>query len=114
MGAARFLAGNHCTVHHRHYPEPARTVGHHRRPLEYGGTNTPDNIVLICDTGHYNLHAYIDTALWNYLHPDTIRALPKLTRSEKPIAAEGYDQAKIHADTKGAGYRIDAIAGTPL
>lgn len=95
MGIARTLWGNHCVVHKRHIPTPWRTVYHHVKPLEYGGPDVTDNLVGICDTGHYNLHEYIAAHVWNVRHPAAPRPLPKLTRAEAKLAGVGAAQADL-------------------
>jgi len=51
-----FVKDGPCTVHRYHWPKPLRIVNHHVQPLEMGGTDTSDNKVRVCDTGHYNIH----------------------------------------------------------
>ena len=46
-----------CIVHKEHRPRPARTVQHHVWPQEFGGPTIPANLIWICDTGHYTIHA---------------------------------------------------------
>lgn len=73
------IPGDHCVVHGYHRPVPARTVRHHIIPMEFDGPTNNENLVLICDTGHYNVHAYIDAVLKN-------RVPPKVTRKERALA----------------------------
>jgi hypothetical protein len=86
------IPGNHCTVHGYHWPEPLRTVKHHILPESEGGKATPDNLVLVCDTGHYSIHHILDIAL-------ATGKLPALgTRKEREIASEGYRRIKAKAN----------------
>lgn len=87
------LAGNSCTVHGYHWPRPARTVRHHKHPVEYGGPTTPANLVNVCDTGHYNIHAWIEAALRG-------KPLPKVTKRELEIARVGLAAAQQTFFTK--------------
>lgn len=78
------VVGNLCTVHgFWHRPQPTRTVKHHILPQEYGGPTTPENLVLVCDTGHYNIHAALDAMIHK-------KPIPKVTRRELAIARQGY------------------------
>jgi hypothetical protein len=81
------LAGNHCTVHGYHRPTPLRTVLHHILPQEYGGPTVAANLVKVCDTGHYNIHACLDALLAG-------KPMPGGTRREKALARQGLDQIK--------------------
>lgn len=78
----RALPGNLCTVHGYHYPTPLRTVKHHIVPQEYGGPTTPENLLLVCDNGHYAIHAIQDAMLAG-------TAIPKGTRKEYAYAQQG-------------------------
>lgn len=81
------LPGNHCVVHGFHRPAPLRTVRHHIFPQEFGGPTTPENLVLVCDTGHYNIHTCLDALLKG-------EPLPKATRLEQHLAQQGYAKIK--------------------
>lgn len=45
-----------CQLHGYHSPRPLVIVKHHIVPLGCGGPDTPDNWLMVCDTGHRNLH----------------------------------------------------------
>ncbi len=45
-----------CQLHTRHMPESHINLRHHVWPLGEGGPDTADNIVVVCATGHYNIH----------------------------------------------------------
>ena len=81
---ARTIPGNHCEVHGYHWPTPLRTVVHHIFPQEYGGPSTPENLVKVCDNGHYNIHEILNALLRD-------RPIPKGTRAERQIAVRGFD-----------------------
>ncbi len=49
-----------CLVHPKHKPEPHLTHIHHIWPLGDGGPDVEANTVVICPTGHYNVHALLD------------------------------------------------------
>lgn len=85
LGGVLTLAGNHCTVHGYHYPEPLRTVQHHIWPKEDGGPTVTENLVLVCDTGHYSIHALLDILRTNQPLPKS-----KGTRTERKLAYLGW------------------------
>lgn len=45
-----------CLLHRKHMPESHVNHRHHIWPLGEGGPNTEDNIIVVCATGHYNIH----------------------------------------------------------
>ena len=45
-----------CDVHITHRPVPLRFVQHHIQPQGMGGPDSPNNLVAVCDTGHFNIH----------------------------------------------------------
>ena len=86
----RSIPGNHCAVHGYHWPKPLRTVQHHIHPLGLGGKDEKDNIVLVCDTGHYSIHAILDALIDG-------RIPPRGTRKEREIATRGFVAFVTHA-----------------
>jgi len=77
------IPGDHCVVHGYHYPKPVRTVKHHIIPLAHGGPDTAENLVDICDTGHYAIHEYLNDSLAGRAWTRTI------TRADKKLAEQG-------------------------
>ncbi len=45
-----------CQLHGRHMPMSHVNHRHHVWPLGEGGPDISDNIVVVCPTGHYNVH----------------------------------------------------------
>src|SRR6266498_2833553 len=45
-----------CQVHITHQPKALLLEYHHILPLTMGGANTDANKVIVCPTGHYNIH----------------------------------------------------------
>jgi hypothetical protein len=82
MSGTRTIRGNHCIVHGYHWPVPVRTVRHHIWPKEWGGPDVESNLVNVCDTGHYNIHAYMDAAFGG-------KPVPKITKRERLYAELG-------------------------
>ncbi len=59
------IAGDHsvlrttpqpCTMHREHKPASHLNHRHHVWPLGLGGPDIEDNIIVICPTGHSNIH----------------------------------------------------------
>lgn len=48
-----------CELHHRHMPETHLNHRHHIWPLGEGGPDIQDNIVVVCPTGHTNMHCLL-------------------------------------------------------
>ncbi len=50
-----------CQVHiARHIPNSHVNHRHHIWPLGYDGPDVPENIVVVCPTGHANIHKLLD------------------------------------------------------
>ena len=45
-----------CQLHGYHSPKPLVIVKHHVVPLSCGGPDLASNWLMVCDTGHRNLH----------------------------------------------------------
>lgn len=48
-----------CQVHPKHKPHPHVNHRHHVWPLGDGGPDIDTNIVVVCPTGHVNIHALL-------------------------------------------------------
>jgi len=61
LDAHEFIAGigkaSGCKVSASHRPAPLRFVWHHILPQGCGGQSTTDNLVSLCDSCHYAVHA---------------------------------------------------------
>ena len=83
-----------CVCVENHRPTPERYVWHHVLPKTCGGRSTKDNLVSLCDTAHYAIHA----AMW-----DLAQGRP-LNPHENPfirrMAQRGYSEA-VAAGTVG-------------
>lgn len=73
-----------CLVHGYHWPRPLETVRHHVWPLGMGGPDAPHNIVMICDTGHRNVHHLLTLLIKGKPIPR------KAHRNEIAIAGRGF------------------------
>jgi hypothetical protein len=52
-----------CEVHGEHRPKSHVNHYHHVWPLGEGGPDIPANKVVICPTGHYNVHEMLSKAI---------------------------------------------------
>lgn len=50
-----------------------------------GGQTEPSNLVTVCPTGHYNIHAAMAAIIFN-------KPIPKVTREELRLAKLGYQR----------------------
>lgn len=80
-----------CVVHKSHYPRPLRSVKHHIWPQEFGGPTVEVNLVWVCDTGHYNIHHYLDKLRRGEPIPHTIHG------RELELARIGWDRIQRNA-----------------
>jgi hypothetical protein len=93
---------DHCTVHGEHRPLVLLPHHHHVQPLGMGGPDTADNIVVICPTGHYNVHTVLAALVFG-------KPLPHASRKELALARAGYT-AWVNAGKPGNPH---AAFGTP-
>jgi hypothetical protein len=70
-------------------------VKHHIWPQQYGGPTIESNLILICDTGHYNVHAALDALLAE-------APVPKVARAELALAQRGFAAIRANSGTMGA------------
>jgi len=80
-----------CQVHETHRPHSHLNHHHHVWPLSLGGPNVPDNVVVTCPTGHYNIHSLLD----QYLHNNgkvPWSVVRRYTYGEREYAKLGYDR----------------------
>ena len=85
-----------CQVHRTHTPKSHINERHHVWPLGLGGPTTADNIVVVCATGHNNIHALLDA----YLKGDGVvayRLLRSFTIPERQLALLGYQRSRREA-----------------
>ncbi len=82
-----------CEVHRGHTPRTHVNERHHVWPLGHGGPNRIANIVVVCATGHNNIHSFLSLLLdfdgkveWN-----TAR---QFTSGERDVAMLGYKRIK--------------------
>jgi hypothetical protein len=54
-----FETAQPCTIHSMHKPHPYVNHRHHVWPLGEGGPDTQDNQIVVCPTGHANIHEVI-------------------------------------------------------
>jgi hypothetical protein len=84
-----------CQVHQSHTPKPHINEIHHIWPKGDGGPDIAANRLVICATGHNNVHALID--LYRRLWKDgratpTFGDLSRWGLSEQKVAKMGWDR----------------------
>lgn len=74
----------------RHQPTYLRTVKHHIKPQMWGGPDTPENLVRVCDVCHYGAHVLLDMAvkLNRWLSPAEVP--PGASRFVVALAKRGF------------------------
>jgi hypothetical protein len=83
---AEFLGADAvCQVHGYHQPRPLALEVHHIWPLGMLGPNIASNKVVVCPTGHTNIHKILHLLC---------QGLPVIAggRRERAVAQSGYDQ----------------------
>ena len=80
-----------CQVHQTHKPHSHLNHHHHVWPLSLGGPDKPENIIVSCPTGHYNIHALLDQYVvhrgevpWSVIRP--------YSYEERAYAKLGYER----------------------
>lgn len=85
------LTSEPCQLHNTHTPASHLNHRHHVWPLGEGGPATAANQVVVCPTGHYNIHALLDEyRTRNGSVSYTI--IRCYARQERVLAALGWDR----------------------
>lgn len=80
-----------CQIHKKHIPESHINHRHHVWPIGEGGPDVSDNIIIVCPTGHGNLHDLLNQfKMLMGRVPYTI--LRRYTIEERKYAELGYDR----------------------
>lgn len=89
--AAHYLVTTaECEAHRAHTPKAHRRVIHHIWPLGEGGANVASNRIVICDTGHYNVHMLLDLYK-EYGGPPPLEILRHWNSAERELAWMGWN-----------------------
>lgn len=85
-----------CEVHFTHQPTTHINEVHHVWPLGAGGPDVPANKVVVCATGHNNIHDLLSRWLKANADPgwDVQR---HYTRQERALAQLGFERIKRQA-----------------
>lgn len=54
------VAVERCAVHRSHVPSHHNVAHHHILPKSWGGQDVETNVVVICPTGHENVHTLLN------------------------------------------------------
>jgi len=81
-----------CQVHHgAHTPVSHLNHRHHVWPLSLGGPDDPDDVIIVCPTGHYNIHTLLDQYV---VHRGEVPwgVVRRYARGERQYAKLGYER----------------------
>ncbi len=84
-------ANEPCRVHTKHVPNPHSVDRHHVWPTADGGPDIPENIVVVCPTGHRNIHDLLNLFKLFRGKPPYIE-LRKFAFEERTLAELGYSR----------------------
>jgi hypothetical protein len=79
-----------CKQHNQHSPRPHQNHWHHIHPKGLGGKDVPANKVVLCPTGHYNVHTLLDLMLERGMANLPYIDIRTYTMSEIKLATLGY------------------------
>lgn len=80
-----------CQVHHAHRPRSHLNHHHHVWPLSLGGPDIWANKIVVCPTGHYNIHTLLDLYVRNHGEVPWELARP-YSHQERYFARLGYSR----------------------
>lgn len=86
-----------CAAYAHHRPRPMRFVWHHILPQVCGGKTKAMNLVQLCDSCHYSVHALMTELVLVNGDPHKIAHLG--TASQRALALTGYDEAAAAGTT---------------
>ena len=78
-----------CSISANHTPAPLRYVWHHILPRTCGGQTVTSNLVSVCDTCHYAIHAL----LYQLKVTGKIKPNRRNNKLRMKYAQQGYDAA---------------------
>lgn len=84
-----------CQVHGGHRPESHVNDVHHVWPLGDGGPNHAANRIVVCPTGHYNIHRLLDLYRAGGVPPWSVRRTYGFW--ERRFAALGWERIQRQA-----------------
>jgi hypothetical protein len=85
-----------CLVHPSHTPRPHINEIHHIWPLGKGGPDVPGNKVVVCATGHNNIHDLLRQ--FEVHHGEVPYAvLRRYAHEERRLAQLGYERSQRQA-----------------
>lgn len=86
-----------CTVHRTHTPTSHINHKHHVWPLGHNGPDVAENKIVVCPTGHYNIHRLLEEYLAGAGVPPPYSVLKQFSRGERELAKLGYERIKRQA-----------------
>lgn len=96
VGEVRRETKSPCVVHNKHIPESHINEQHHIWPQGHGGPTVPENLVVVCATGHNNIHTLLTQLLTSRgVLPYSV--LKQFSLREREFAKLGYDRIQRKA-----------------
>jgi len=85
-----------CQVHTKHIPATHLNERHHIWPLGHGGPSVKENLVVVCATGHNNIHMLLAQLL---VHAGTVpySVLKQYSLEERRLAKLGWERIQRNA-----------------
>jgi hypothetical protein len=80
-----------CEVHTKHVPTTHVQARHHIWPKSEGGPTVEDNLVIVCATGHYNIHQLLRIFIANN-GKVPYGTLKPYSRQERALAKLGWQR----------------------
>lgn len=80
-----------CEVHTVHKPSSHINHEHHVWPRGHGGPNVAENLIVVCPTGHYNIHRLLEELL-TARGEVPYSVLRQFAHDERKYAQLGYDR----------------------
>lgn len=85
---------SNCSAYGMHRPRPLRFIWHHVLPAVCGGPTNAANLVSLCDTCHYSVHALMYLLAGNAGQTSAIHGWSRLgTKTQRQLALRGYADA---------------------
>ncbi len=80
-----------CEIHNKHIPPSHVNEIHHIWPLGRGGPNVAGNRIVVCATGHNNIHRLLDEYLAHHGSPPWA-FIRTFSHEERRLAQLGYER----------------------
>lgn len=104
--SARIAEHDYCKCVVSHVPQPVELHLHHILPLDWGGREVEENLVLLCPTTHENVHLLLREYRRANGRPNW-HVEKYFGDYARTLAALGWDQHQARLEELGLGARDD-------